>query len=128
MIPIPRGYRRLEWSEHKPARGTRLVESANPREKVSVTIRVRRRPDAPPFPDHEHWMANPPGQRQFLSCAEFAGRFGADPADLDQVANFAKRHGLSVGETHVARRSVSVSRTVRQMEKAFGVTLQENTS
>jgi len=48
MIPIPRGYRRLEWSEHKPARGTRLVESANPREKVSVTIRVRRRPDAPP--------------------------------------------------------------------------------
>ena len=110
MIPIPRGYRRLEWSEHRPARGTRLVgsanprevESANPREKVSVTIRVRRRPDAPP-PDHEHWMANPPGQRQFLSCAEFAGRFGADPADLDQVANFAKRHGLSVGETHVAR-------------------------
>jgi hypothetical protein len=49
MIPIPRGYRRLEWSEHKPARGTRLVESANPREKVSVTIRVRRRPDAPPL-------------------------------------------------------------------------------
>jgi subtilase family serine protease len=45
---------------------------------------------------------------------------------LDQVANFAKR--LSVGETHVARRSVSVSGTVRQMEKAFGVTLQENTS
>ena len=95
MIPIPRGYRRLEWSEHKPARGTRLVESANPREKVSVTIRV--------LPDHEHWMANPPGQRQFLSRAEFAGRFGADPADLNQVANFAKRHGLSVGETHVAR-------------------------
>ena len=48
-------------------------------------------------------MANPPGQRQFLSCAEFAGRFGADPANLNQVANFAKRHGLSVGETHVAR-------------------------
>jgi hypothetical protein len=47
---------------------------------------------------------------------------------LDQVANFAKRHGRSVGETHVARRSLSVSRTVRQMEKAFGVTLQENTS
>ena len=127
MIPIPRGYRRLEWSEHKPARGTRLVESANPREKVSV-IRLRRRPDAPPLPDHEHWMANPPGQRIVHSRAEFAGRFGADPADLDQVANFAKRHGRSVGETHVARRSLSVSRTVRQMEKAFGVTLQENTS
>ena len=122
MIPIPRGYRRLEWSEHKPARGTRLVESANPREKVSV-IRLRRRPDAPPLPDHEHWMANPPEQRQFLSRAEFAGRFGAD-----QVANFAKRHGRSVGETHVSRRSVSVSGTVRQMEKASGVTLQENTS
>ena len=101
-MPIPRGYRRLEWSEHKPARGTRLVESANPREKVSV-ICLRRRPDAPPLPDHERWMANPPGQRQFLLRAEFAGRFGADPANLNQVANFAKRHGLSVGETHVAR-------------------------
>jgi len=71
---------------------------------------------------------DPPEQRRFLSRAEFAGRFGADPAYLDQVANFAKRHGRSVGETHVARRSLSVSRTVRQMEKAFGVTLQENTS
>jgi subtilase family serine protease len=68
---------------------------------------------------------DPPEQRQFLSRAEFAGRFGADPAYLDQVANFAKRHGRSVG---LARRSLSDSRTVRQMEKAFGVTLQENTS
>ena len=93
MIPIPRGYRRLEWSEHKPARG--LGGESAQAAPVPLMRGVRR-----------------PVRR--------------GPCGLDQVANFAKR--LSVGETHVARRSVSVSGTVRQMEKAFGVTLQENTS
>jgi kumamolisin len=120
MPDIPNKYRLLEKSERHAAPGARRVGPANPKETLTVSIRVRRRPDAPPLPDQ---AAIPPGQRQYLSREEFAARFGADPKDLAQVADFARSQGLTVVETSIPRRMVVASGTVEQMNRAFAVDL-----
>ncbi|MBV9282407.1 MAG: S8/S53 family peptidase [Chloroflexi bacterium] len=123
MPEIPADYQPLESSRRVPRRGARLVGPADPAERLSVTIRLRRRPDAPPLPDVAALAQSPTGQRAYLSREDFAARYGADPADLDRVVAFARSHGLQVEETSVARRSVRASGTVEQMSRAFAVDL-----
>jgi kumamolisin len=67
MTGIPDGYRAINGSEKRPARGARRVGPADPNEKFSFTVRVRRRPGVSPAPNQEYWAANPPGKRDFLS-------------------------------------------------------------
>jgi kumamolisin len=57
--------------------------------------------------------------------AEIEGRLSADPRDLEAVSTFAARNGLRVTESNAVKRAVHVQGTARQMEAAFGVTLQE---
>jgi hypothetical protein len=123
MPEIPAGYHRLEKSERHSAPGARRLGPADPAEILTVSIRVRRRPDAAPMPDPAVLAATPIGQRQYLSREEFAQRYGADPKDLAQVADFARSHGLKVAETSIPRRMVVASGTVAQMNSAFGVDL-----
>ena len=75
------------------------------------------------MPDLASWTATPPGSYTFLSTEEFGATFGAAPGELEQVAAFARAHGLSVMETHVARRRVVVAGTAAQMSRAFAVEL-----
>ena len=123
MATIPAGYRRIEKSERNLAPGSRLVGPADPQEVLLVTIRVRRRPDAPPLPDPAKMGAATAGQKKFLARDDFARRYGAAQADLDTVSQFAASHGLTVVESSVPRRSVLVSGTVAQMNAAFAVEL-----
>jgi kumamolisin len=122
-INIPAGYQRLEKSERHIAPNARCVGPADPNETLSVTVCVRRRPDGPPMPDLNYWIKTPPGQRQFLSNEEFATRYGAAQADLDAVTKFARGHGMKIGQTSVAGRTVVLSGTVAQMSKAFAAEL-----
>lgn len=123
MAGIPVGYRRIEGSERRPARGARRVSPADPNEKLSFTIRVRRRPDAAPLPDQEFWAANPPGKRQFLTREELVAQSGAAQADLDKVTQFVRSRGFEVVGTSAARRTLRVSCTVEQANRAFAVDL-----
>jgi len=120
MAIVPEEYRPLEKSERRAAPGAHRVGPADPKQTLTVSIRVRRRPDAPPLPDQ---AAAPPRQRQYLSREEFAARYGADPKDLAQVADFARSRGLRVVETSIPRRMVVASGTVAQMNQAFAVDL-----
>jgi kumamolisin len=123
MAGIPVGYRRIEGSERRPARGARRVSPADPNEKLSFTIRVRRRPDAAPLPDQEFWAANPPGKRQFLSREELVAQSSAAQADLDKVTAFVRSRGFEIVGTSAARRTLRVSGTVEQANRAFAVDL-----
>ena len=116
---IPPNYRRVDGSERRSARGARLVGVADPKETLSVSICVRRRPDAPPVPDQTLWAKTPPGKRNYLSRRECAAKYGAAQADLDRVTEFARSHGLSIVQTNVGGRTVVVSGTVEQINKAF---------
>ena len=123
MAENPAGFRALSNSGRRPAPGAVRVAAADPKESLSVSIRVRPQPGGPAPPDVLAYASKLPGQRQYLSREEYAARHGAAPADLDQVTAFAQSHGLRITESSAARRTVVVSGTVEQMNKAFGVDL-----
>src|ERR1017187_1455963 len=120
---IPANYQQLAGSERHPSPKAKLVGPADPNEKLPVTIVLRRRPDGPPMPNFDSYASIPPRHRRPLPETEFAAKYGAAPSDIESVSKFASAAGLTVVETSAARRSVIVSGTVAQMEKAFGVTL-----
>ncbi len=60
-----------------------------------------------------------------MSHDAFAAAYGAEPKDLQQVADFARAHGLAVVQTHAGRRTVVLSGTVAQFEAAFDVQLND---
>jgi len=122
-MPIPENYQRIEACTRHIAAGAKRARSANPSDVVSVTIAVRRRPGAPALPDQDHWAATPHGERRYATTEEFAAQYGAAPADLDLVADFAMGHGLNVVEKNASQRVVIVSGTVAQINKAFAVEL-----
>jgi kumamolisin len=124
MAAIPKNYIVLEGSERRPGPRAKHVGPARDRDAVEVTIIVRRRPDGPPVPDHSFYRDTPPSRRPRMSPDEFAARFGADTGDIAKITDFAKRHGLKVGEMHAGRRSIALAGTVAQMNAAFGVSLQ----
>ncbi len=70
-------------------------------------------------------QAGPTESRDYLSRAQLAADYGADPADIAKVEAFATAHNLRVSQVSAARRSVWLNGTVADMEAAFGVTLQE---
>jgi len=120
---IPAHYQRLTGSERHPAPQAKLLSHADPNERFSVTIVLRRRTDGHPMPSFDAFAKIPPSQRRRLSMEEFAARHGAHPSELEAVTRFASEAGLTITEANVARRSVIVSGTGAQMEKAFSVTL-----
>jgi kumamolisin len=123
MPKAPKNYRPLAGSERKSEPNAKLKGSAAHTETLKVTIVLRRRPDGPPVPDQSYYLTTPPSQRRRLSNEEFAKKYGAAEADIDQVTDFARAQGLTVVETHPARRMVVVSGTVAQFNEAFDVTL-----
>jgi kumamolisin len=124
MPNVPKKYRQLAGSEYRPGPRAKLLGPAKGTETITVTIVLRRRPDGPPVPDYSYYLVTPPLERRRSSTAEFARKYGADEADIDKVADFARTHGLAVVETHAARRTVVVSGTVAQFNEAFGVELK----
>jgi kumamolisin len=123
MAEIPNGYRSMKGSEKRCARGARRVGPADPNEKLFFTVRVRRKPNVSPAPDQNYWAANPPGKRQFLSREEVLARASAAQSDMDKVIKFAQSQGFQVVETSIARRTVRLSGTVEQANRAFAIDL-----
>src|SRR5262249_33283508 len=103
--------------------GAARTGPADPSQVVQVTVRLRRRPDAPPLPDPMKMLEQPPAEREYLSRDEFAERYGADPADVAKIEAFAKDFGLEVNDVNVATRTVALSGTVEQLTRAFAVDL-----
>ncbi|MBV9732037.1 MAG: S8/S53 family peptidase [Verrucomicrobia bacterium] len=65
-----------------------------------------------------------PGNHVYLTPQQFAHKFGADPADVEAVKNFAEAKQLSVLGHNLGRRSVTLSGTAARLNEAFGVNLQ----
>ena len=117
----PSGTVPVAGSERTAVAGARRLGPVDADQPVTVTVVVRPRPGsdlAQPTPQTSSLR-----QRRYLSREEFAARSGADPTDLDRVAAFAGRTGLSVVESSAARRTVRLSGTAAAMGTAFGVDL-----
>jgi len=123
MPQIPTNYRALTASQRNPRSGAKRTGSVDPNEVFTVSVRVRRRPDAPALPDPANVAATPQGEKGYLSREDFASEYGASQADLDKVAAFAHSNGLEVVESSIPRRTVVLKGTAAQMSKAFAVDL-----
>lgn len=124
MSHIREGYRAIKQSERQPAIGASRVGPADPKENLAVSIRLRKRSDAPAV-DLETLVAAPLGQRKHLTREEYAEQHGAAQADIDQIKAFAKAAGLKVEEANQPRRTVVLSGTVERMSQAFSVELHQ---
>jgi len=114
------GHVPLEGSERQPLADARKIGPVPSDQTVRVTVTVRRRAE---LPSPEELGATPLAERHVLSRAEFAEQYGADPADLDKVEQFAKEHGLEVLEKSPAKRAVVLQGTASAMSEVFQVEL-----
>jgi kumamolisin len=105
----------------------KLVKKCNPATQIKVSIYARQNPTAPGADPAslEAMNLQLPGERHYLSDAEFNSTFGADPADLDKIAAWAKKCGLQVLDSSVAKRRVLVQGKIANISKAFGVQLND---
>ena len=120
MIPIAAS-KRLSMPDAK------LLGKSNPGQTIRVSIYVRQNPR--PSPDTTRALENLstelPGKRRYLTTDEFTNSFGADPADLEKVANWAGQNKLKVIDSSAAKRRVLVEGTIADIQRAFGTELHE---
>ncbi len=99
----------LPGSERQLPEGHTQVGAVDPDERATVTVYVRPRAE--------------PEEGTRVSREEYAARFGAAPEDLEAVHQFAGEYNLTVDSTDAARRSVTLSGRLGDLEKAFGASL-----
>jgi len=99
----------VRGSDRRLPPDARRVGPADPREPVTVTVLVRRRP-----------VEAAPAR---LDRATFALTRGANAEDLASVERFAHDHGLTVAESSLDRRTVRLTGSVADVSSAFGVEL-----
>ena len=114
----------IAGSERKPLRGAQLIHTSHPDQTIEVSIRLRSKAEAKR--KELKSALEKPGFKH-LSRTEFENTYGADPADLSQIKKFAQEFHLKVHETgtELARRTVVLSGTVANLQKAFQVELNE---
>jgi kumamolisin len=114
----------ISGSERKPVRGARLIHDAHPDQPIEVSIRLRSKAEAK---RKELKSALEKPGFTHIARVEFEATHGADPADLEKIKQFAQEFGLKVRETgtELARRTVVLSGTVSNFQKAFNVELKE---
>ncbi len=109
LVPLS-GSERSELPAARPA-GELDLSTA-----ITVTIIVRRRAEVP-----EELITGP----ETLTSAEFAERYGSDPADVALATEVLARHGLTVTESRPESRRLEVNGTIAELSAAFGTTLTQ---
>jgi kumamolisin len=109
-VPIP-------GSNKAPYQNAKAVAPAAPDERLEVTVRLRPKT---PLPD----MLSATGPVQTVTHEEYDRLYGAGAKDIAQIRKFAREHNLTVVRESSARRSVMLSGSVVDFNKAFGVNLK----
>lgn len=114
----------ISGSERQPVRGARLIHNTHPDQTIEVSLRLRPKSET----KHKELRSGleKPGFNH-MSRTEFENAHGADPADVNQIKKFAQEFGLQVHETgtELARRTVILSGTASNLQRAFNVELKE---
>ena len=110
----------LSGSEKRPAAQPAQRRAAARDEELTVSVIVRRK--KPLSQEHASGRAR-------ISRARFNADHAADPAAVTLVKRFAKEFGLKVqaGAPAPGRRTMKLTGTVANMQRAFGVTLSHAT-
>ena len=111
----------IPGSEKQPLPGAHIVAPAPSDERFEVTVRVRPKNALPSAQDMLKLSSAPLKQ---LTHKQYEERYGADAGDLALVRKFAEENNLSVVRESAPRRSVILSGTVADFNRAFGVSLK----
>ena len=109
----------LAGSERAPLPDATDAGPLDASQRAEVTVVLRRRAELP-----EEIVVGP----TVLSGDELAGRYGADPADVDLVRRELTSRGLQITAVHPVTRRVKVAGTLGDLSSAFGTTLRQVTS
>ena len=115
----------LPGSNREPVAGAVVSGPVAENEIVSVTVILRRRKKLESL---ESFAFSRSHRVRHHSRAEFGALYGADPADIATIEAFASEYGITITQVSQARRSVVLSGPAKNMQQAFGVTLQHYTS
>ena len=115
----------LPGSLRKAVPNARLVGKSDPKKEINVSVYVRKNPNPPAEAvlKAEKIAKQLPGQRDQLTNDEFNSIYGADQADLETVADWAKANSLQVLNQSVPKRRLLLHGTIDAIQKAFGVQL-----
>jgi kumamolisin len=107
----------LAGTERIALPGARIIGPTDPHQLVEVSVVLKHRQSLP--------VAQHRAQR--MSHDEFAAAYGAHPDDIAKIRQFAREYNLQVLERgdEALRRTVTLAGTAANMEKAFGVELNE---
>ena len=107
----------LNGTQHTSLPGAHAIGPTDPHQLIEISVILKHRKPLPKLED----------QDQILSHNDFARTYGADPAHLDKIKQFARECNLQMLERgdEVLRRTVTLSGTAAAMEKAFSVELTE---
>ncbi len=98
--------------------GTKAVAAVLDLEPFSVHLILRRRAE---LPSVEALGALRPRQRTHLTSEEFEAKYGADPADVARVQDFARAYGLEVRVVDLAKRFIALHGPAAGFSRAFSV-------
>jgi len=102
----------VRGSDRQPIPNSTPAGFPSPHQWIDVTVVLRRR------------SSRPPKEGQILSREQFERRYGADPADVERVEQFAAEYDLTVAEVDLARRSMRLGGTIANMNEAFGTEIR----
>ena len=107
----------IKGTEHISLPGSRAIGPTDPHQLIEVSIILKHRQALPPAESAD----------RNLSHNDFARSYGADPAHVDKIRQFARDNNLQTLERgdEVMRRTVTVAGTAGAIEKAFSVELTE---
>ena len=110
----------LAGSHREPVAGASVARAIDNNEIVSATVVLRRRT---PTAAAASFAFTDPRTIHHHTREEYGTLHGAAPADIATIEAFAHEFGLTVTERSQARRSVVLSGTAENMQRAFGTTL-----
>ncbi len=111
--------RRISLEGSAPQHSDNVESSAlSPEQQLTASIVLRRRPGSP---DIEEQLLS--GHFEPISRDDAASAIGADPQDIWAVKAFAQEYGLQITSADPATRTVKVSGSVQNLQRAFGVEL-----
>jgi len=120
-------------SEKQALANAKIVGNVDPTDRIEITVVLRPRISGESALKSKSAAASlamaggaiEPAERKYLSREEFETQRGADPKDVTKVEDFAHQHNLTVVDVNLAKRSIRLAGTVKDLTAAFEPKLKE---
>jgi kumamolisin len=113
----------LQGSRRQTHADANRVGDISADETLTVTVYVRRDPEAQAIVDPAAEAEKHPRDRRYLSAGEVESSFGASVGDLQAVADYAVSKSLKTSDRSRTKRSIKVTGPAGALTAAFGVDL-----